>query len=401
MATIVRARGIVLAGAAAAFAGLLGAPRSAAAQAQPGISGGPSTSIRVNGEAQFRYVFDRRWGGPPGTDSANGGFQLKKVRLVFSGWLLTPKLTFRVRPNYDRTAGTLGLDDAWAGYGSDAGLRVVAGQFKPAFMREEVVDVFNHLPVERSYVADYFTISYTQGVEVTLGGHRLRPSLAVHDGSYGANTDFSADRSDYAVVSRLEWLAAGPRSAFASFDGWSGTPPSFLLAAGADYERGQVRTGKGSPDVFKYSVDASFAVSGASAFAALYAQKFTVRGDATASLPTSLAGARQTGVVLQGAAFATPDHLEFYARFEQLNFRGVYYRNNATAIQTGSRNLATDRFRAYTLGAAYYFARDASKLSFDVVLSPDPVPVDAGGDGLLRNDAGRQLVVRTQYQIRF
>jgi len=35
------------------------------------------------------------------------------------------------------------------------------------------------------------------------------------------------------------------------------------------------------------------------------------------------------------------------------------------------------------------------------VLSPDPVPVDAGGDGLLRNDAGRQVVVRTQYQIRF
>jgi len=174
--------------------------------------GAPSGNVKLGGEVQTRYVAVRRGAG---ADSVDAGFQIRRARLIVSGWFLDPRLTFRVRPSYDRATGNLQFDDAWVAYGRDDGLKVKVGQYKADVLREEIIPNFSELAIEASYASTYFGLDYTQALQLTWGGGRWRPSLLLHDGSYGANTDFNADRTTVALAGRLELLAAGDWPSFA------------------------------------------------------------------------------------------------------------------------------------------------------------------------------------------
>jgi hypothetical protein len=356
----------------------------------------PAGSVKLGGEVQTRYVAVRR-----GADSVEAGFQIRRARLVVSGWFLDPRLTFRVRPSYDRATGNLGFDDAWVAYGRDDGLTVRLGQYKPNVVREEIIPNFSQLAVEASYAASYFGLDYTQGLQLTWGRGRWRPTLLVHDGSYGANTDFNADRTTFAVAGRLELLPAGDWASFAGSSGWSGAARGLLLGVAVDYERGQRASSRPTPDVVKLTADVSAVRPGASLLAAIYTQHFTIRWGGAGAVPTGLNGADQLGLVVQAGMFAVCDRVELLARYEWMDFGGVYYRNAAGALQTGSRNLSASHLRIATAGANYYLRGEAAKISLDLQWTGDPVPVDNTGAGLLRFDRGNEVSLRTQLQWRF
>ncbi len=356
----------------------------------------PSTTgeVRLGGEVQTRYVAVRR-----GADSLDAGFQIRRARLIVSGWFLDRRLTFRVRPSYDRATGNLQFDDAWVAYGRDDGFKVRLGQYKPDVMREEFIPNFSELPIEASYASTYFGLDYTQGIQLTWGGARVRPSFLFHDGSYGANTDFSADRTTLAVAGRLEVLAAGDWASFAGSSGWSHVRRGVLLGAAADVERGQRAVTRASPDVLKLMADVSAVTPGASLLAAFYWQRFSLTWPAP-GLPT-VGAHSQNAIVAQAGAFAVRDRVELFGRFERMDFAGVYYRNAAGSMQAGSRDLGASLLRIWTAGVNWYVRGEAAKLSLDLQWAQDPVPVDNTGVGLLRYDAGNELAVRTQFQWRF
>jgi hypothetical protein len=365
------------------------------AMAQGG--GTSSGSVRLGGEVQTRYVAVRRGAG---ADSVDAGLQIRRARLIISGWFLSPHLTFRLRPSYDRATGNLQFDDAWAAYGREDGLKVKVGQYKADVLREEIVPNFSELAVEASSASTYFGLDYTQALQLTWGGARWRPSLILHDGSYGANTDFSADRTTVAIAGRVELLAAGDWASFASSSGWSSAGKGLLVGVAADWERGQRAPSRPSPDVTKLTVDVSAVWPGASFLAAAYYQHFTIRWGG-AGTPANLNGADQLGLVAQVGWFAVRDRVELLARYEWMDFDGVYYRNSAGATQAGSRDLSVSHLRIGTAGANYYLRGDAAKLSLDLQWTGDPVPVDNTGTGLLRFDRGNEVSLRTQFQWRF
>lgn len=373
----------------------------ARAQEAPGPAPA-STGMHLNGEMQFRYVLNHaRSGGTPLADQDETGFQLRRARLVFTGSFLSPRLTFRVRPNYDRTVGTLAIDDAWVAYALAHGWKVQLGQFKPQFLHEELVSGYNQLTAERSYANDYFTVDYSQGVELSGAGRRVHAAMTLHDGSYGANTDFNGDRTTFAASGRVEILGAGDWGEFADYEGWAEPGTGLMLGLAADYEHGETDTTRAVPDVFKLTADVTAKVRGGSLSAAWYHQRFTA--DTLTGLPSNLRAARQSALVVQGGAFALRDRFELFARYEHVDFDGLYYRNGTgvEAAQNGSRNLTSSTLNTVTLGANWFFHHHSAKLTTDLTIASDPVPVGNTASGLLRTDGDRQIAVRTQAQFRF
>jgi hypothetical protein len=375
-------------------AGLLIAGPLAAQQPSPPAP----PPIRINAEIQLRWIMSHQDTAPGLLDQTEGGFQVRRARVAFSGSVLSPRLSYRIRPAYDRATGNVQLDEAWVSWDFPGDWSLRAGQFKPQFLREEFVSSFAQLAAERSYATDYFSVDYSQGAELSRTTGRGRMALSLHDGSYAANSDFSADRTDVAVSARVEVMAFGDLEQLQDFSGRRGGRPGLLLGAGVDWERGETDSTRAIPQVFKYTLDASLELNGLSFAAAFFAQRFSV--DSLIALPTNLRAARQTGFVLQAGAFVS-EVLELFGRSEQTDFDGAYYRNSGDGVQGGSRNLGFSRMTGYAAGLNWYVRQQALKLTADVQVLPDPVPVANTGAGLVRSDGARQVVLRTQAQLRF
>lgn len=355
------------------------------------------TTVRVGGEIQVRYIAADA--PRAGVDDQEFGFQVRRARLPVTGTFLGAANTFRIRPGYDRASGTVQLDDAWIQRRFGGGLSLTAGQFKPMFLREEFVSSFAQLAAERSYTADYFTLDYTQGVEAGLDNGQWRLFAALHDGSYGANTDFANDRVDGAATARLELRRGAGWGAWQDLSA-GGHARGLLLGAAATFERGERSGGAQLPDVFKYTVDVSIKAGPLALLGAYTAQAWTAP-DTAGGIPPELDGATQTGVVAQAGVFVVPDRFELFGRGEWLDLGGVYWRNSGETVQSGSRALAASDLALYTAGFNWY-QRGSARFTFDVVYAPDDaVPVANSGAGVLRTDRGGQLTVRSQFQVRF
>ncbi|MFA7236089.1 MAG: porin [Phycisphaeraceae bacterium] len=357
--------------------------------------------LTVAAEAQIRYIYNHLQDDTPATDDDTNGFQIRRARLDFRGHAYDPKLTYRLRINADRSTGNVGLEYAYLGYDLAEDWNVKIGQFKPLFLREENVSSVRQLAVERTYASDYFTIDYAQGAELTYDGQWFHPSLTFYDGSYTQNSEFTADRSDFALAGRAEFLLAGDWKQFSDFSSWSKDKPGVLLGVAGGYERGNGGGGTNTPDIFKYTADISAEYAGFNLFAAFYGQHFDVN-DSSAGLPSNLDQADQYSFVVQGGTFVIPDKLELFARYEYLDFDGVYYRNNGASTQGGSGNLTgSDSLSIVTLGGNWYIHKHNTKFSVDVQWALDPVPVANTGGGLLASTEKDQIAVRAQLQWSF
>lgn len=353
--------------------------------------------LQVGVEAQVRYIYntaDQDTG-----DEDEGGFQLRRSRVDFRGNAVSPNLLYRLRIAGDRATGDADLELATIGYKFGDWL-IQAGQFKPSFLREENVSGFRQLAAERSYLADYFTIDYTQGVELSYAVDRFRAAASIHDGSYGTGTEFNADRTDTAVNGRVEFLAAGDDfKQFDDFTSFNGDDFALLLGAGADYEVGE-GGGAATPDLFKYTADISAEFGGANLFAAVYGQSFSGDTD-DPSLPTALDDANQLGFVVQGGVFVVPDKFEAFARYEFIDFDGAYYRNSGGSTAGGTGDLGDDELSIITIGGNYYLQKHAAKLTVDLLYALDPVPVSNSGGGLVASPDEDQIAIRGQFQFSF
>ncbi len=357
--------------------------------------------LRINPEFQFRYIFNTRDGESAGTDEDENGFQTRRTRLDFRGHAYSRDLTYRLRLASNRSDGAIELEYAYIGYQLTDDLNVKAGQFKPLFAREEGVNAFRQLAVERSFAADYFTIDFTQGVEFLWSpGDAWRAALSIHDGSYAADSEFNADRTNFAVAGRAELLLAGNWKQFDDFTSWSGDEFGLLLGIAGDFERGEEGGGTSTPDLYKLTGDVSAEFGGLNLFVAGYLQKFSDNDDA--ALASNLDDATQLGLVVQGGVFIIPDKFELFGRYEWIDFDGVYYRNSGAGTQGGSGNLATeDELGIVTIGGNWYFKKHNAKFTVDLVWALDPVPASNTGSGILTSADEDQVALRSQLQFAF
>ncbi len=342
--------------------------------------------LKFGSYIQFRYISSSA---PDTADDEEGGFQTRRLALMLSGYIGSPRVSFFVMPTFSRSTGLARLELGFVKYKIDDRWNIMAGQFKAPFHREWLTSARLQPMVERSYVNSQFTSLYVQGVQVSRQGDDTRLRLSVHNGTWGWNTDYEADRTDFALGARGEWKIWGNWKQFADTVGWSGDD-GLLLGSAIQFDRGETGGGTATPDILKYTGDISREGDGWNLYAAFTGRHIESNGS------PSILDADQWGAVLQGGVFIVPDKVDIYARYEWIDADGVAFKQS-TGVTTATDN---DVAQLITLGTNIFLRGHQTKLSFDVVHAFDGLPRTDTSTGLRASD-GPSTTVRSQVMISF
>lgn len=343
--------------------------------------------LKIGGYIQFRYINNTA---TQDDDNEEGGFQTRRLALMFSGHIGSPRVSYFLMPTINRTNGKARFENAFVKFKIDDAWNVTAGQFKAPFGREWLVSARFQPMVERSYINALFTSLYVQGVKATRQGEDTRLYLALHNGTWGWNTDFDADNTDYALGARGEWKVCGDWSQFKDQVGWSGDDLGLMLGSALQYDSGETGGVTNTPDILKYTADINLESEGWNIFAAFTGRHIESNGSA------SIIEADQWGAVLQGGIFVVPDKMDIYARYEWFDVDGVAFKQS-TVTTTATDN---DVAQLLTVGSNYFLRGHATKFSVDVVYAFDGLPQSDTGAGLRASD-GSSTTLRGQFMMSF
>jgi len=401
----------------------------------------PSGDFKLNikGQVQVRWAWSQRdndgLGATPAREDS-WGFENRRTKLTFAGFVVDPSWTFEVKPVYSRSTSVSGnlvgsVEDIWVQKDLGTGIAVRAGQFKAPFLREELVSSSSQLAVERSLVSDVFTTKFGQGVQVEFGGRagdQWRAQLYYGDGlranatsvpasstaaaggfagSY--TTGFNGNPVDYAFAGRLEYLGQGTWKLMRDFNSAIGEERAWMVGIGGMAQslrpanEGPVAPGT-TNSMWGVTADATFNFGGASLFAyGVYRQVMLQQGVAVrgGGLSDSM---DQWGAVVQAGYYLNPE-VELFARYELGNTDTDQFRVAEPGIEYETSNILT-------LGVNYFFggAKDV-RWTTDVGYAFSPVgDFNSSGadwlqDGTSTTDNGfandGEIVVRTQMQLLF
>jgi hypothetical protein len=352
--------------------------------------GGPNKLI-VGGFMQNRYMGNFRDRPDATHDSYTGGFQVARARLKFAGTVWDKNFSYFFLTELSNRSGNTTILDAEMKYTFDNKVYVRAGQYKPLYMREELVIDPLQLTVDRSLTNGAFTLTRSQGAGVGWTGSSVRMGADITDGGSNLNTEFdSRKEADFAVTGRAEWLWAGTDfKRFDDFTSYRGQTYTGMIGAAIDWETfGQSGPGTigGAPDqrIFGATADVSAEGDGWNAYGA-----FMYRNRA----PAGAEDRKNYGLVVQGGVFVT-EQTEAFARYD------VIFPDDADG---------PDSFNTITAGASYYLSPKSSvaKLTGDVVYYADPTNSTAiistpnTTVNLLPDTKGNQVALRLQLQVIF
>jgi len=225
----------------------------------------PSGDYKLNlkGQVQVRWAWSGRDNSGLGATAQkedSWGFENRRTKLTFTGFVVDPSWTYEVKPVYSRSTSVSGnlvgsVEDIWLQKDFGNGITVRAGQFKAPFLREELVSSSSQLAVERSLVSDAFTAKFAQGVQVEFGGRagdQWRAQVFYGDGmranatsvpasatataggfagSY--TTAFNGNPTEYAFAGRLEYLGQGTWKAMRDFNSAIGEDRAWMVGPAA------------------------------------------------------------------------------------------------------------------------------------------------------------------------
>lgn len=249
------------------------------------------------------------------------GFALPHEQIWFYGNLFNPDFTYMIEAEFvgvndsdggvgSSGSGDFNLRDAWGRYQFENGAYIQAGQFKVDFTAETLTEDQYTLFAERSFVDEYFSADYTQGVRVGYEGETFHIVGNIYDGPWGRNLDWTDPaEADIAVGGRFEWLFAG-QWVFDDHTSWRGSEYSGRLG-GAVHWATYGETGFGMPaevDTIFYTIDVGVEGDGWNAFAAFVGDHIDADGADEVD---------NFGFVIQGGIFIT-DNTELAARVDFL-----------------------------------------------------------------------------------
>lgn len=347
--------------------------------------------LNIEGQLDLRYIYNNSDQGNTGNDENVGGFQMRRAKIGLSGHFFTPAFTYKLKAGFDRDGGEFELEEVWVAYDLTDTFQIKGGQFTEPFLREYMVSSSAQQAVERSLVTNYIAGEYVQGIYGFYHAGQLRAWAGLTGGPDSANTDFNSQAWAYGIVSRAEYLLVGKE--FDDFVAFSDNPAALLLGAGLSYGQGAHQAGLHTANALKYTADLSVKLGGGiNAFVALEGQQIYSNDDPMVNSASQIGGLAQIG------AFIIPDKLDVFVRYEYMDLDGVSLDNS-----TGTTTLLTgnDTINMITVGTNYYFKKQAAKLSFDVVYGLDALPFGSSGLGLVKDEDGGQIAVRTQFQLLF
>lgn len=382
--------------------------------------------LQIGGLLQARYLYNHRGNAPGGNDQFDtdeSGFDMSRIRLEVAGYIGDPRFTFAIRFGPDREDAEVLGEKAVVGYHPSDVFSFYAGDDKAGFLREETTSPAMQLAVERSLMAEVFTVGYVQGIWATWqADENIQLYASINDGVRSGEQDnefnsafivappgdgdlgaihksFFLDRTDIAATFRIDWKIDGQWSQYQDFAAWSGEPFAAFLGAAVHLELGETGSSggggaSGSNDNFLlWTVDGSIEREGFNFFGAI------------AGLHTDLESEddlNMYGVVLQAGYMIIPDKLEPFARVEWIDLDG---RNT-----TGKNDIII-----VTVGANYYLIRHQAKITADVMWVANNLPGSSvlglqdnqdfdqtlGHLGLRSSTDYNQWVLRVQFQLLF
>jgi len=208
------------------------------------------------------------------------GFEVRRMKLDFSGHVVDPSWQYKVVLAMSQTGGqsafntvgatsnqfgvqsagavggsasqgpgaggsSAGLEDTWVLKKFDDNWSVKVGQFKSPFLKEELVSSKYQLAAERSLVNQFFSTKFTQGIELTFQNDCFRVIGSFNDGGNNANTSAVIGNNatlgtftQYALTGRAEWKIAGDWKQFNDMSSPNGENFGMYIGAAVNWQRG-------------------------------------------------------------------------------------------------------------------------------------------------------------------
>lgn len=339
--------------------------------------------LKIAGVVKPRYVFNHQENPPDDALSGNivdenrGGFELTCSRLTFSGHVIDPTWRYIVVTKVNN-AGNVTLLDANVEKQLPGGFAVAAGQFKAPLLIEDVISETRQQFVDRSLVGTVLGGGYTQGLQASWTGDRLRLYGSLNDGVKQVNSPWDAADAEYAATARGELKLAGDWKGYAEFTSWRGDPPKAVIGSAIHYQDGEFGTSASEAEVVRVTADALVGGGGWSAFGAVVGNHVATRTDELTML----------AAVVQGGVFVT-DQVELIARYEW-----------GDSDIPGEEDLSVA-----TAGFNFFLKRHAAKFTFDVGYGLSAVGATWANTGVgWRPDSSGeegQVVTRAQFQLLF
>lgn len=378
--------------------------------------------LRLAGRIQFRYIAALadeagNTGSSTSRDETENGFTMRRTKLEWYGHIYDPKLQYKIVGAFDRGDGDLVLEESYLTYWFADQHYVQAGGYKGPFLREELVSSKRQLTVERSHIAEMFTLDYNQNAEIGGEYESWRWRLSLHDGREGDNIDYNVDNTDFAIAGRVEYRLAGDWKQFEDFTVWTTDPIGLMIAVAFDYENGEGGGGSNVPSgdpavnwnhMLQYTADVSLEMQPFTLFGA-FVGRYLQHDQGVAGFAANQDERHQWGWLVQGSVFLVPDKLELYARYEYLDFDNTAEvsaeagKNSVAAIGSlpGDRVDATQEI--ITVGGNYYFHKHDMKATFDVQWAPRGIRAGESAEGTVTSNMGEsdQITLRAQLQLLF
>lgn len=409
---------------------------------------------------QFRGQIQARWaltdqnmgtaaGAAPGSPSEptssdnTWGFEFRRMKLDFSGYIIDPSWTYELQPIWNRfqtaTATNAAIENVFIQKELAEGLNVRIGQYKVPFNREEFITSTMQTVIERSLASEMLTPKFSQGLmadwrtehfrlrgffgdALRANGSGVRVSGAGLDqGNAGAlanynggfNQPIGSNPVNYAMSTRGEWRLAGNWSQFRDV---MGTPDEdFGVLLGGAFMAQSLRqipaTSVANPvnpmkSMWAATADLTIEFPGASIFAAGIYRRVNLVDSMMTRDGSMDDGMDQWSAVVQGGYFLLND-LELYSRYEWGNSDSNKFRTFAGTTGTNGEELSI-----LTVGLNWFPAGSKNrnlKWSADVGFGFTPIIdwANSGADWMVdytNNGGGSndgQVVIRTQMQLLF
>jgi hypothetical protein len=184
--------------------------------------------LEISNRVQMRYTHEDpdeavTLAGTTAPGDSRGSFRLRRVKLKLEGWFWTapdaapgsmPKLSYELQLNWpSATASNPGalLEDAflvWDPQGRGR-FRVVAGQFKPPFGRQELTSALSQSFVDRALVSNEYARGRDAGVAVqgAVWGNKLEYRAGLFNGNGVTRT--TNDHASFHTNARIMWQPNG------------------------------------------------------------------------------------------------------------------------------------------------------------------------------------------------
>ena len=368
----------------------------------------PSGDFKLNikGQIQFRWAYNQRSNegitttNQPGTGTQSvpkenvWGFENRRTKLAFTGFVFDPSWTYEVQPVFNRAPASISsgdqsfssgnivgsVENVWIQKAFDNGFNLRVGQFKSPFLREELVSSSAQLAVERSLVNDVYSTKFSQGIQLEYGGRTSDPfkaqffygdglranatsvptntatSWANAAGGFagGYTTPFNGNLTNWAFAGRVEWLGAGSWKQFRDLNSFRGEESGWMVGVGGMGQslrpstEGEV-SDKTTKSMWGATVDLTMDFGGANLFVYGVYRKVNLTGEVDTRDGESDA-MNQWGAVVQGGVFVS-DEIELYARYEVGDTDTDQFRTEEPGVELELDSIVTAGFNYYVGGS--------------------------------------------------